>query len=53
LLDLNRKLVEVYRDPGEAGYAEKRTLGAGDELTLEALPGMTLGYREIFSDTEH
>jgi Uma2 family endonuclease len=52
LLDLNRRVVEVHRQPGEAGYAEKRTLRAGDQLTNAALPGFALGLNELFADIE-
>lgn len=49
LLDLNRRLIEVYRQPGEAGYAEKRTLRSQAPLTLAALPGLALDFDEIFT----
>ncbi len=38
IVDLSGEQVEVYRRPGAAGYAEVRTAGPGESLTLAALP---------------
>lgn len=51
LVDLNRRLVEVYRQPGETGYAEKRTRRADDQLAVAALPGVRLTVSDIFEGT--
>ncbi len=42
-------VVEVYRNPSAAGYAEKQFLKAGAQLTFHALPGQTLELSELFA----
>ena len=39
--------VEVYRQPVEGNYREKRIAKAGEWLTLEALPELRLSVREV------
>jgi Uma2 family endonuclease len=51
LVDLNRGLIEGYRRPGEAGYGEKQTYAAGEQLSVQALPGLALGMDEILGLT--
>ena len=47
LFDLIEGVVEVYRNPAATGYRSKQTYAAGDGLTAEALPGLTLSVAEI------
>lgn len=50
LLDLTRRVVEVYRQPSEAGYGEKHTYGPNARVTLQELSGIELSLSEIFAD---
>ncbi len=47
LIDLLEGVIEVYRTPASIGYRAKQTYAAGDSLTPEALPGLTLTVAEI------
>jgi Uma2 family endonuclease len=47
LIDLLEGVVEVYRTPAPVGYRAKQTYAPGDNLTPEALPGLTLSVAEI------
>jgi len=38
IVDLGREVVDVYRQPFEGGYAERRTYRRGERLPLPALP---------------
>lgn len=38
IVDVQNRRIEVFRQPGAAGYAERRTAGPEDELTAAALP---------------
>jgi|SRR5579859_1184832 len=47
LIDLANRSIEVYRGPGRAGFAEKKTYAHGDELAPVALPEIHLAVAEI------
>jgi Uma2 family endonuclease len=47
LIDLDRRVIEVYRGPYAAGYLEKRTHRPGDQLLVQALPDFNLAVAEI------
>jgi hypothetical protein len=47
LIDLLEGVVEVYHTPAPVGYRAKQTYAAGDSLTPEGLPGLTLSVAEI------
>jgi Uma2 family endonuclease len=47
LIDLLEGVVEVYRTPAAIGYRAKQTYVAGDSLTPERLPGLTLAVADI------
>ena len=42
IFNLPKDVLEVYRAPGPQGYRSVSVLRRGDELTLEALPGLRL-----------
>jgi Uma2 family endonuclease len=48
LVDVGARCVEVYRQPGPAGYASRREARGNDEIAIEALPGVTLRAGELF-----
>lgn len=47
IVDLQSDVIEVYREPGEGGYAQMRRSGAGDSLTPHLLATVTLSVAEI------
>jgi Uma2 family endonuclease len=47
LVDLQRQLVEIYRDPAPAGHREIRVVHRGDRLTPLALPDVALSVDDI------
>jgi Uma2 family endonuclease len=49
LVNVNDGSVEVYRGPSASGYRSKETLGAGDTLTTDNLPGLRLAVTDIFA----
>src|SRR5260370_28298398 len=42
LIDLSEQTIEVYRQPNNNGYGEKRTYASGDQLAPPALPEISL-----------
>lgn len=42
LLNLNRREIEDYRDPGEEGYRSKQTYTADQSFSLEAFPDLNI-----------
>ena len=49
LIDLDGKRLEVYREPGAAGYGRSLDLGAGDSISPAALPAVALPLRDILA----
>jgi len=47
LVDLPAKRVSVFRGPGADGYGTLEELAAGDELTIQAIPAVTIPVRDI------
>lgn len=47
LLDLNRRVIEVHRQPSEAGYDEKRTLGPGEHIAVPGIASVALGVDDV------
>lgn len=47
VVDLNRRVVEVYRDPADGAYRDTREYGVGDSITLAELPDVTLPVAEF------
>ena len=47
VIDLQRDLVEIYRDPAPNGYREIRVARRGDRLTPLALPDAALSVNDI------
>ncbi len=50
VVDIRKRVVEVYRNPTAGGYKTKERRGRGDTLTIAALPGVKLKVDEIFRD---
>jgi Uma2 family endonuclease len=48
LFDLQRLVIEVYRDPQPSGYATLQTLAPPAQLSPLALPEMVLSLEELF-----
>lgn len=49
LVDVNRKLVEVYTDPAEERYRDLRVAKPGESIALRSFPGFTLAVDGILS----
>lgn len=49
ILDLPAKKVEVYSGPEGNTYREKRTFGAGDEVTSPTLEGLEVSVDEVLA----
>jgi Uma2 family endonuclease len=47
LIDLSAGVIEVYRQPNQSGYGEKRTYAPGDSLAPIALPDLVFTVTEI------
>lgn len=47
LIDLERSIVEVYRDPAAAGYQTVQVFRRGDRLALQAIPEILIPVDEI------
>jgi Uma2 family endonuclease len=47
LVDLDRSIIEVHRDPGSNGYQTVRTVRRGERLSLLAFPDLSLAAEEI------
>jgi Uma2 family endonuclease len=47
VVDLEGEQVLVMRSPGSDGYAEVQSLGRGDRLDIEALPGVVLDVEDV------
>jgi Uma2 family endonuclease len=48
LFDLERQIVEVYREPQTSGYAQLQTVNATDKLSAQALKTIEVDLREFF-----
>lgn len=48
-IDVPKGVVQVYREPVDGEYRLQRRVGRGEELTLAAFPGSTLGADEILA----
>lgn len=48
LVDLERRAIEVYRDPCEAGFRRAESLRAGDTLAPIAFPDLELDVARLF-----
>jgi hypothetical protein len=48
--DVERQRVEVYRQPDVefAAYAERTTVQAGDVLAYQAVPGLSIPFKDIW-----
>ncbi len=49
LVDVNARVVEVYRDPVGARYGTVTTHGAGETLTLQAFPHVAVAVDALFA----
>jgi Uma2 family endonuclease len=47
LIDLNDQIVEVYRDPGEGEYRDRRKVARGERLSPQALQGVKVDVDDI------
>jgi Uma2 family endonuclease len=47
LIDLNDQAVEVYQDPGEGDYRDRRTAARDENLSPEALPDVKVQVDDI------
>lgn len=47
LVDLQEDRVEVFREPGREGYADRRVAGPGEELCAERVPGFRVTVDEL------
>jgi Uma2 family endonuclease len=47
LIDLNDEVVEVYADPREGEYRERRNVARDESLSLQALPAVKLPVNDI------
>lgn len=47
LVDVERGLIEVYREPGSEGYRQVHTLRRGERLSPEAFPQLILTVDEV------
>ena len=47
LIDLVEQNIQVFQAPSETGYRRLRSVTAGENLTPEALPELTLAAAEI------
>jgi Uma2 family endonuclease len=47
LVNLAEGQLEVYRQPAPTGYADRRTLARGAEITLLAFPDVSVAVNEI------
>ena len=48
LVDVERGLIEVYREPGSEGYRQVHTLRRGERLSPEAFPQFILTVDDVF-----
>ncbi len=48
IVNLNDRTLEVYRQPGPAGYAEVRVLQRGDRTDLTTFPNLSLDVDSLF-----
>lgn len=46
LVDVEQRLIEIYRDPSPEGYQQVRTLG-GESLSPQAFPELILTVDEL------
>ena len=50
VVDVNERVVHLFRDPGPAGYATSVTAGPGETARCVALPVAFVEVRELFPD---
>lgn len=48
IVDLQGERVEVYRNPGASGYANREAVTGDQALTIAALPGIAMPARDCF-----
>jgi Uma2 family endonuclease len=51
IVDVGRKMVEVYRSPSEDGYSSVEELRPGDRISVLELPDVKLAVSEILGTT--
>jgi Uma2 family endonuclease len=49
IVDLPARRIEAFRGPGAAGYAQRREAGPSEAVALRALPGVSIGWDQIFA----
>lgn len=49
VVDLEHRLIHVFREPAPSGYGERREIRVGDELNPLAFPNVSLRVAELFS----
>jgi Uma2 family endonuclease len=47
LLDVNAERLEIYREPGPAGYPRPRVLARGETVAPEAFPDLTIDVADL------
>ena len=48
VVDLESKVVRVFTQPGESGYASKREIARGSIIASESVEGLRIGVNDIF-----
>jgi Uma2 family endonuclease len=48
IVNLRKRVIEIYRDPHAAGYAETTIVRAGDKVSPQAFPKVSLDIAELF-----
>jgi len=49
IVDVQRKRIEAYREPGAEGYARKIEISANESIAMQALPDVRLELSRLFS----
>ncbi len=49
IVDLRRQVLEVYRQPGEAGYRTMETFKPGDTVSLALAPDIAIAVNRVFN----
>jgi Uma2 family endonuclease len=50
VVDVNAKVVHVYREPEAGGYRTTRTVAVGGEVALRALPDVRIAVGDLFPE---
>jgi Uma2 family endonuclease len=49
IVDVNERVIHVFRDAGASGYATRLTVAAGQAVACAALPAVVIQAEELFS----